>query len=171
MNIENDPVKKRPPILTPRPKEGNNEAQNTIDAGLLRSPQQKGSMQLAGMHLASPTQQSKSMDSNMGSQLDALQSSIQSIHSRIAVLESTQNHHSKQLSGMAELSELKRELGNFAPVAQELKHSFELLKTEVKEMKTQLAQMAGNHLPLRREKTELATLTQEQVTLYLNIAM
>lgn len=175
VNIENDLVKKRPPILTPRPNEGNNKAQTTTDAGPLRSPQQKESMQLAGMHLASPTQQNKSMDSDMGSQFDALQSSIQSINSRIAVLESTQNHHSEQLSGMAELSELKHELGNLAPVAQELKRSFELLETEVKEMKTQLAQMVGNqsdHLPLRREKTELATLTQEQVTILLcNLTM
>ena len=164
MNIENDLVKKRPPILTPRLKEGS----NTANAGLPRSPQQKESVQLPGMHLASPTQQSNSIDSDMGSQLDALQSSVQSINSKIAALESTQNHHSKQLSGMAELSELKRELGNLAPVARELKQSFELLETEVKEMKMQLAQMVGNqsdHLPKRREKAELETLTQEQVTL------
>ena len=191
MNTENDPTKKGPPIVSPRLKEGNDEAQNTTDAALLRSPQQKESMQLPGMHLtsptqqnksmqlpgvhvASPTQQNKSMDSDMGSQLDALQLSIESINSRIAALESTQNHHSKQLSEMTELSELKRELGNLAPVAQELKRSFELLKTEVKEMKTQLAQMVGNqsdHLHLRREKAELETLTQEQVTLYLYLAM
>ena len=169
-NTENDPTKKGPQIVPPRL----NEAQNTTDAGLLRSPQQNESMQLPGMHLASPTQQNKSMDSDMGSQLDALQISIESINSRIAVLESTQNHHSKQLSEMTELSELKRELGNLAPVAQELKRSFELLQTEVKEMKTQLAQMVCNqsdHLHLRREKAELATLTQEQVTLYLYLAM
>ena len=186
-NTENDPTKKGPQIVPPRL----NEAQNTTDAGLLRSPQQNESMQLPGMHqasptqqnksmqlpgmhVASPTQQNKSMDSDMGSQLDALQISIESINSRIAVLESTQNHHSKQLSDMTELSELKRELGNLAPVAQELKRSFELLQTEVKEMKTQLAQMVGNqsnHLRLRREKAELATLTQEQVTLYLYLAM
>ena len=173
-NTENDPTKKGPPIVPPRLKEGNDEAQNTTDAALLRSPQQKESMQLPGMHVASPTQQNKSMDSDMGSQLDALQLSIESINSRIAALESTQNHHSKQLSEMTELSELKRELGNLAPVAQELKHSFELLKTEVKEMKTHLAQMVGNqsdHLHLRREKAELETLTQEQVTLYLYLAM
>lgn len=164
VNIENDLVKKRPPVLTPRLKEGS----NTANAGLPRSPQQKESVQLPGMHLANPTQQSKSMDSDMGSQLDALQSSVQSINSRIAVLESTQSNHSKQLSGMAELSELKRELGNLAPVARELKRSFELLETEVKVMKMQLAQMVGNqsdHLPKRREKAELETLTQEQVTL------
>ena len=169
-NTENDPTKKGPQIVPPRL----NEAQNTTDAALLRSPQQNESMQLPGMHQASPTQQNKSMDSDMGSQLDALQISIESINSRIAVLESTQNHHSKQLSDMTELSELKRELGNLAPVAQELKRSFELLQTEVKEMKTQLAQMVGNqsdHLHLRREKAELATLTQEQVTLYLYLAM
>ena len=174
MNTENDPTKKGPPIVSPRLKEGNDEAQNTTDAALLRSPQQKESMQLPGVHVASPTQQNKSMDSDMGSQLDALQLSIESINSRIAALESTQNHHSKHLSEMTELSELKRELGNLAPVAQELKHSFELLKTEVKEMKTQLAQMVGNqsdHLHLRREKAELETLTQEQVTLYLYLAM
>ena len=74
-------------------------------------------MQLPGMHLASLTHQNKSVDSDTGSQLDALQISIEGMNSRIAALESTQNHHSKQLSDMTELSELKRDLGNLAPVA------------------------------------------------------
>ena len=173
-NTENDPTKKGPRTVPPQLKEGNNKAQNTTDGSLLRSLQQKESMQLPGMHLASPTHQNKSMDSDTGSQLDALQISIEGINSRIAALESTQNHHSKQLSDMTELSELKRDLGNLAPVAQELKRSFELLKTEVQEMKAQLAQMVCNqsdHLHLRREKAELATLIQEQVTMYLYLAM